>query len=435
MVIPMKTTHKLQSEIADGMYRRLFLLRYGERDCADAQKRISEALKSFEKYYGIADVAVFRAPARVTLAGAFTEVQGGKVLEMAVNREILAVVSESLDGMIRIYSEEEGLSVVDPLRPVPREEEQGTTTAIVKGVAHAFKRRGYQVGGFYAFLSSTIPANGSYGKAAATEMLAAEILSELYNDSKLGTQELASIAQEAENTYYGHPSGVADQLAVGTGGFTYIDFSQEEPEVHPLSAPFENQGLRLALTELYPQTYATAKRRDDFAAAMTRELHRVSSLLGGKRLAETSISEVILRAEDLRNEVGEKSLLHAMYFLRESRRVRELLWLIGSESRREEFLRSIKDAGEEAYRSLYTPMNLPEGGRYDAEAATALTAAETVLNGHGAAMLLDGGTTGVVLAFVENEAFDRYRAAMDGLFGEDSTTEIELSEDGVVRLF
>ena len=432
MLIPMKTTHKLQSEIADGMYRRLFLLRYGEEGISGAQERMVDALKSFEKYYGIADVAVFRAPARVTLAGSFTEVQGGKMLQMTVDREVLAVVSESLDGMIRIYSEEEGLSEIDPLRPVPKEEEEGTTTAIVKGIVHAFKRRGYQVGGFYAFLASNIPANASYGKAAAVEMLVAEALSQLHNDSRLGTQELAAMAQEAENTYYGHPSGVADQLAVGTGGFTYLDFSQAElPEVHPLKAPFEDWGLSLAWTELYPKSYATAKRRDAFAAAMTKELHRISAVLGGKRLSETSIPEVILHAEELRNEVGEKSLLHAMYFLRESRRVRELLWLIGSGSGKEEFLRSVKDAGEEAYRSLYEPAEKP----FDSEAATALTAAETVLNGHGAALLLEGGTTGVVLAFVESDAFDRYRRAMDGLFGENSTTEITLSEDGVMRLF
>lgn len=432
MKIPMKTTHKLQSEIADGMYRRHFLLRYGEEGLSSAQERILGALKSFEKYYGIAGVAVFRAPARVTLAGSFTEVQGGKLLQMTMDREMLAVVSESLDGMIRIYSEEEGLSEIDPLRPVPREEEQGTTTAIAKGIVHAFKRRGYQVGGFYAFLASDIPSNASYGKAAATEMLIAEALSQLHNDAKLGTRELASIAQEAENTYYGHPSGVADQLAVGTGGFTYIDFSVDElPEVHPLKAPFEDWGLELAWTELYPKSYATAERRDAFASAMTKELHRISKLLGGKRLAETSLSEIILRAEDLRNEVGERSLLHAMYFVRENRRVRELLWLIGSDAGKENFLRSVKDAGEEAYRSLYEPAE----GPFEAEAATALTAAETVLNGHGAALLLEGGTTGVILAFVEKEAFDRYRKAMDGLFGEGSTTKIELSEDGVMRLF
>ena len=41
-------------------------------------------------------------------------------------------------------------------------------------------------------------------------------------------EELAKIAQFAENEYFGKPCGLMDQMACAVGGFVYIDF--EDPK-------------------------------------------------------------------------------------------------------------------------------------------------------------------------------------------------------------
>ena len=90
--------------------------------------------------------------------------------------------------------------------------------ALIRGVAAAFARRGYKLGGFEAKVRSTVLPGSGLSSSAAFEVLIGRILNGLFADGKVSAIEIAPIGQYAENVYYGKPSGLLDQMASSVGG-------------------------------------------------------------------------------------------------------------------------------------------------------------------------------------------------------------------------
>ena len=105
-----------------------------------------------------------------------------------------------------------------------REDEEATTTALIRGVLAKTKEYGYQIGGFQAVVTSDVLIGAGLSSSAAFETLMGTILSELFNDGKISPIEIAMIGQFAENVYFGKPCGLMDQMACSVGSLAHIDF-------------------------------------------------------------------------------------------------------------------------------------------------------------------------------------------------------------------
>ena len=110
---------------------------------------------------------IFSAPGRTELSGNHTDHQHGCVLAAAVTLDTRAAVAKNADRRIRIQSEGYPLCEIALDDLTVRPEEINTTAALVRGVAARFQQLGCEVGGFDAYVTSTVlPGSGLSSSAA-----------------------------------------------------------------------------------------------------------------------------------------------------------------------------------------------------------------------------------------------------------------------------
>ena len=129
------------------------------------------------------------------------------------------------DNIITIFSDGYPKIVVNVLGEDV--EKKGTSSALVRGVVKGFIDKGFKVGGFNAVLTSNVINGAGISSSASFEVLIAEILNFLYNDSKVSMQDKAVVSQFAENVYFGKPCGLLDQTAIAFGGLNRLDFKNQ----------------------------------------------------------------------------------------------------------------------------------------------------------------------------------------------------------------
>ncbi|MBR2040228.1 MAG: galactokinase family protein, partial [Clostridia bacterium] len=96
--------NEIKSAVLDGKFDDSFRLLYGETELP--RKRYAAACDSFKALYPESgEIRFFSAPGRTEVGGNHTDHQHGCVLAASVNLDVIAVVSENNDGVIRIKSE------------------------------------------------------------------------------------------------------------------------------------------------------------------------------------------------------------------------------------------------------------------------------------------------------------------------------------------
>ncbi|MET8504616.1 galactokinase [Streptomyces sp. NPDC004787] len=166
----------------------------------------------FRALYGSGPEGVWAAPGRVNLIGEYTDFNEGFVLPLALPQTTVAAVSRRGDGVLRLHSRD---VPGDPVRLDPAALEPGAVegwAAYPAGVVWALRAAGHPVGGADVHVASTVPTGAGLSSSAALEVVTALALNELYGLG-LGRQELALLAQRAENAFVGVPCGVMDQMA------------------------------------------------------------------------------------------------------------------------------------------------------------------------------------------------------------------------------
>lgn len=175
--------------------------------------RLSHLREEFERHFGSGAAGrtrVVRAPGRVNLIGEHTDYNGGFVLPVAIDRDVLMIGRRRTDGQIRLYSldyQEEASSPVDALDRRARP----TWSRYVYGVVWALQERGIEVGGFEAALTGNVPQGAGLSSSAALEVATALLLQALFSFSMEGP-EMALLCQRAENRFVGVNCGIMDQF-------------------------------------------------------------------------------------------------------------------------------------------------------------------------------------------------------------------------------
>ncbi len=374
------------------------------------------------------EIEIYSAPGRSEVCGNHTDHQNGMVLATSINLDAIAIVAKAEEPVIRLVSGDFPMEEVDVADLSMKEEEQSTTTALIRGVAAGMKERGHKVGGFTAYITSDVLMGAGMSSSAAFESLIGTILSGLYNDMKVSSIEIAQIGQYAENIYFGKPCGLMDQMACSVGGMIFIDFKEKEhPEVRQVHTDFEKAGLSLCIVDTKG---SHADLTPDYAA-VPAEMNQVAQALGREHLREVPRETFFKGLPKLWKETSGRAVLRAIHFYEEEERV-----LRGVKSLEESdypgFLSVIKASGDSSAKylqNIYSPKDV------DSQNVTvALAVSESILGENGVCRVHGGGFAGTIQAFVKNEAVAAYKEQIEAIYGDDSCHVLKVRLQGGIRV-
>lgn len=414
-VIPHLTTEEFRAELI-----RL----YGSREGMEQRqfKRYLSLLKKHQETFGRKDQVLFvSAPGRTEIGGNHTDHNHGKVLAAAVNLDTLAAVSIRDDGKVNLHSEGYPPLTLSVDQLEQRREEEGKTHALVRGVAKAMQDQGFAVGGFDAVVTSSVRNGSGLSSSAAFEVMVCAIFDALYHHFQMEFVQQAKMCQFAENVYFGKPSGLLDQMASAAGGLVTVDFGGETPAVQRLSYDFARKGYSLVVV-------ATGGNHADLTpdyAAIPAEMKAVAGFFGKSVLREVPEETFLHQLPALYRHVPDRAILRAMHFYQENQRVDRQVAALAQDDM-SSFFQAIIESGQSSFMYLQNVY----AHREDQGLSIALAMAEKMLRGQGAWRIHGGGFAGTTLNFVPHAMLPHFQAAMDGVFGQGSTTVLDIRPQG-----
>lgn len=421
----MKTTTEWTRFFGDSAFHEQLGRLYVDRTLIPYQeKRYGRAVKAYEDLFGPGEVSIFSAPGRTEIGGNHTDHQHGKVLAGSVNLDVIGIAAPTDDNRITLQSEgylcdEINLNILEPVHG-----EEGSSKALIRGVAAALHDMGYAIGGFRAYTTNDVLSGSGMSSSAAFEVLVGTILSGLYNDGAVDPVSCAIAAQRAENEFFGKPSGLMDQMACSVGNMVGIDFADPaNPVVHRVQADLSDFGLSLCITDTKG---SHADLTPDYAA-VPEEMCRVAAFFGKEVLRDVSEREVLRNIPELRASVGDRPVLRAIHFFEEEKRV-DLETAALESGNRGEFLSAVKASGDSSFKYLqnvYSTHKLREQGL-----PLGLAVSDIVLGKEGASRVHGGGFAGTIQAFVPDNLVGAYREALDGVFGAGSCRVLKIRPVG-----
>jgi len=176
--------------------------------------RTAALLAAFSTAFGSAPEGAVRAPGRVNLIGEHTDYNHGFCLPMAIERDIRIAWRKRSDLMVRVISLEQPGVIEFPLvTPIPHAKDKKLRWAdYVKGCAQLLIDAGVELVGCDLAITGDVPLGSGLSSSAALEV--ASILAFLSAaKTRLPLEEVAKLAQKAENTYVGANCGILDQLS------------------------------------------------------------------------------------------------------------------------------------------------------------------------------------------------------------------------------
>lgn len=429
----MATSTQLRQQILAGEQDAALAALYGTDPAvlARQRQRYAAALEQFELYFGPGrQVHLYSAPGRAELGGNHTDHQHGYGLAAAVMLDLVAVASPSDDGFIRVKSRGfNKLDVIDLREAEPQEGESTHSASLIRGIAEGFRAKGKAVSGFDAYTASDVLRGSGLSSSAAFEMGMAVILNGEYHCG-LSAPELAKVCQYAENTYFGKPSGLLDQLTSAVGGVIFADFADPaSPKIEKIhAAGLLPAGMTLCVTD----TRGSHSELTGEFAAIRKEMEAVAAQLGAKVLGQVQAADLWAALPRLRQTCGDRAVLRAIHYFEENARTlaeRDALRAGDFPA----FLRLIEASGHASFtlcQNVYCAADVRHQGL-----SSALALSQYLLDGRGGAWRMQGGGfAGTIQAFVPQALVQSYHDAVEAVFGFGSCYRLRLREQGAIRV-
>ena len=419
---------KLIRSLREGRYdaalQRLYALDGREASLEKAKARAIRVVEEFEKRFApTTDAALFSGPGRTEIGGNHTDHQHGRVLCGSVDLDMLACAAPNGLNRIRICSE--GYPPVDiSLDDLsPREEERGTSAALVRGVAAGMAELGCSLRGFDAYVISDVLAGSGLSSSAAYEVLVAGILNHCCGGS-LDAVQIAKVGQYAENRYFGKPCGLMDQVGASVGGAVAIDFADPAaPLVRPVDYDFAACGHALCIVDTGS---CHANLTEDYAE-ITREMGAVAAYFGKQFLRDVAEEAFFAAIPALRVSCGDRAVLRAMHYYEDDRRAAaEAEALAAGDFGR--FLALVNESGASSVAKLQNIWSVSDPEQQAVSLALAL--GRRLLEGAGAIRVHGGGFAGTIQAFVPNGRLEAFRAGMEAVFGAGTCMVLHIRPQG-----
>ncbi len=426
------TPIKLINIIENGGLDEKLTALYSGDAVGTARERYINAIKSFADLYGEdKDISLYSVPGRSELSGNHTDHNRGCVVAASISLDIIAVAFPTDDGIVRVKSEGFPEDVVDiNSYTSPVEEKYGSSESIIAGMCSLLREKGYSAGGFTAYTTSNVLKGSGLSSSAAFEDMIGNIENHLYNNGEIDNVEIAKLSQKTENSFFGKPCGLMDQVACAHGGIVSIDFiDAKDPVITPIDFDFTGAGYSLCIVNTGGNH---ADLTSDYAS-IPGEMKAVAAYFGKQVLREVNESDVINSVPALRRALGDRAVLRALHFFEENKRVEnQKNALIAGDM--DVFFENVRASGRSSFcylQNIYTTKNVEEQGL-----SLALCIAEKLLSDKSAAWRVHGGGfAGTIQAFVKNEDVPRFSSAMEKLFGKGSCIALKIRLVGATRVF
>ena len=425
----MKDSRILKEELLQGKYEELFRDIYQDENEAKRQNsRYAQAVAKFEELFGEKQVEIYSAPGRSEVGGNHTDHQHGMVLATSINLDAIWIVSPSASPVIQVVSEGYDMVEVDIEDLEEKYEEEGTTAALIRGVAAALAEKGYKIGGFQAYITSDVLIGAGLSSSAAFEIIIGTIFSGLFNNMEIDPVEIAKAGQYAENVYFGKPCGLMDQMASAVGGLIHIDF--QDPQVHSVKkVPSDFQAYQYSLCIV--DTKASHANLTDDYAKIPEEMKKVAAFFKKNVLREVEEEEFFREIPGLRSILGDRPVLRALHFFEEEKRVEKQVEAL-EQGDFPRFLELVKESGNSSFKYLQNIyINRDEQNQ---SMSVALGASESILQNHGVSRVHGGGFAGTIQVFAENSYVEEYRNKIDHIFGKGSCHVLKVRQQGGIKV-
>ncbi len=407
---------------------KLMTALYGEDAVRENIERYQSLVRNFQKKFPEDDVMLFSAPGRTEISGNHTDHNHGKVLAGSINLDCVGAAAKNNSSKVNIISETYNQSFVIDLDDLAPSDKKAGTIDLVKGLLKGFLEAGYEIGGFNACITSNVISAAGVSSSASFEMLLCSILNTFFNNSAMDTVAYAHIGRFSENVYWDKASGLLDQMACAVGGLITIDFKDPaSPVVERIDFDFGSQNHSLIIVN-------TGKGHADLSAdysSVPAEMKKVAEFFGKEVCAEITEKDVIDNLQEIRDFAGDRSVLRALHFFEENKRVEAEVAAL-KENRFEDFLKDITESGNSSWKWLqncFTNTSFQEQGITVALALTELFLAEKKT---GACRIHGGGFAGVIMTLLPNELVEEYVSYIEKAMGEGNAYRMSIRPYGAI---
>ena len=422
---------ELKSLIIAGHFDSKFCALYDKGAIESQRERYLLALSSFESIFGDErDVNIYSVSGRSELAGNHTDHNCGKVIAASINLDIIAIVAQNSDEKINLKSEGYNMLTIDyNSYSAPDERHFGTSASLIAGMCAGFKEKGYAVGGFDAYCTSSVLRGSGLSSSAAFEDMIGNILNHEYNGGKVSNVEIAKLAQYSENVFFGKPCGLMDQVACAYGGMVAIDFEDtKNPKIEKIDFDLSGAGYNLCIVDTGGNH---ADLTDDYASVPT-EMKGVAALFGKTHLRLSDENEIVANAKLVREKCGDRALMRAIHFFRENKRVDAMKEAL-TNGDIHAYFGGVLESGKSSFsylQNVYTTKNIEEQGL-----SLALCLTDGFMQGkEGAFRVHGGGFAGTIQAYIKENDVEEYRALMDSIFGDGACLVLRVRPDGAIKV-
>ena len=417
-----ETIQLLKSDKAAALMAEL----YGKEGAAANEARYERVLTGFEQEFGdTGDILLFSSPGRTEISGNHTDHNHGKVLAGSINLDCVGAAARNQSDLVHIISETYDQDITIDLNQLEPSAKKAGTADLIKGLLKGFKESGCRIGGFDAYVTSNVISAAGVSSSASFEMLLCSMLNTFFNEGRMDNVAYAHIGKYSENVYWDKASGLLDQMACAVGGLITIDFAEpSSPRVEKIDFDFGSQDHSLIIVQ-------TGKGHADLSAdysSVPNEMKKVARFFGKEVLAQVAEEQVIEHLEKVRAYAGDRSVLRALHFFEENKRVEEEVKAL-KEGRFEDFLTASGNSSWKWLQNCFTASACQEQGITIALALTELFIAEKQ---RGACRVHGGGFAGVIMAMLPNDLTDEYIKYIEGCLGEGCAYRMSIRPYGAV---
>lgn len=415
----------LRKFVTDGNLNDKIKITICNDNVTDEIKRYASLLDEAYKLYGDGDYHYISSPGRSEIGGNHTDHQHGHVVCAALNIDNLCVVKARNDMIATFYdpSFKEIKVDLNNLDIVP--EEKNTSESLIRGIAARCKELGYKIQGFDAICDSRVLVGSGISSSACFEVMVVEIFNALFNEDKINPVLRAQISQYAENVYYMKPSGLLDQLAISVGGFTAIDFKDNEnPKIESYDFSFDSNGYELVLVDVKGDH---ADLSHEYAA-VPNEIKDVDHYFGVEFLADLDPKKFYDNIKEVRETIkNDRAITRSIHFYNEDRRAKEEALAIKNKNM-DELLKLMNESGRSSFMYLQNvyPASLPS----NQPVSVALALTDNFLKGEGAFRVHGGGFGGTIQVIVKKEKLEEYKTYMSAVFDSDALQVVRVRRTG-----
>lgn len=404
-----------------------FLRLYGDTRIDSEKQRylglLNQLLASQEDSRGM----LVSGPGRTELAGNHTDHNLGRVMAAAVNLDCVAAVSPHALPVVELTSTGFERQIrVDLNELEPSAGEYGSPESLIRGMAAQIFVKSRRPQGFRGYLHATCMPGTGISSSAAFAVMVGGIFSFMFCANEISAERLATMAGNAENSFFGKPCGLMDQMSSAVGNVLAIDFKNpERPHIETLDI-HKVPGYRMVVVDTGGSHVELTKEY----AAIPEEMMRAAEFFGQKTARGIGEEQIIGQLAALRSHAGDRAALRLLHFTRENERVK-LMSSALSAGDYTGYLDLVRQSGESSCMLLQNCASAVDSSEQGILLGLELTrqfCPGAVARVHG------GGFAGTIQAYIPVNELGEYVEKMERVFGENSVIQVAIGRPGLCGL-